>query len=391
MRPTLSLALLAALSAAPIAAQSEVLYYKFDAGDGGKVINYYSSTGLAPAEATITTTYPGGAAWAAGMFGAGALLGSHFDPANPTVRSSANYVSLDTGWVPNMTGSFTIAWFMKERAPLGTSLGYLFSNNGSFRGFYNGVAYRGFMVRAWGGAPADLTLNDPARPNPALPSFDVLAGAATKWLHVALVVDVPALTATYYIDGVALAPTIALTAPTNLVGTTPMLIGRHTSTGSSFMHDIDEFRFLLRAASPAEIKAWAARPEAAAGVYGQGCKGTLKAAKPPVVPSAFQMDITGPVNGGGFLSIGLSRTKFGALTMPLDLGLFAPGLKGCMWESDLTASAAFALDASGVGAVVLPIPKSSLFFGVSLYNQGILYDKALNLYTTNGLAMAMGL
>ena len=130
---------LLALTASAVPAQSDVLYYKFEAGAGKKAINFAAGTGLAPAEGTFVNTYPGGGSWALGKFGQGALLGSHFDPKNPGTRNSAYYNYLNTGWLPKITGSFTVAWFMKERVNPGTSLSYLFSGVGSFRCFSNVV------------------------------------------------------------------------------------------------------------------------------------------------------------------------------------------------------------------------------------------------------------
>ncbi len=358
-------------------AQSDVLYYKFEAGAGKKAINYAAGSGIAPAEGTFKSTYPGGGSWALGKFGQGAMLGSHFDPKNPGTSNGAYYNYLNTGWIPKFTGSFTVAWFMKERSPQRT-LNYVFSGVGSFRCFTNGVAGKGLWVRAWGGSPADLKL-----------TYDIQAAARSKWVHVALVVDWTAKKATWYIDGKAQAP-ISLSAGANVNGNTPFKIGQHTTTSYSFNYDLDEFRFSTRAATPAEIMAWATKDLAASGKYGKGCGGTLSGTGVPNVGKPFLLDLTGPASSPFFLSLGLSRTKFGPLTLPFDLGTVIPGMSGCNWESSMLVVMAGALNSSGRGKTALPVPNNPIFVGTTLFNQALMVSSGNKLSTTNGLAAAIG-
>ncbi len=368
---------LCALAGSAVQAQSDVLYYKFEAGAGKKAINYAAGTGLAPAEGNFVSTYPGGGSWALGKFGQGAMLGSHFDPKNPGTSNGAYYNYLDTGWVPKIKGSFTVAWFMKERSPQRT-LNYIFSGVGSFRCFTNGVAGKGLWVRAWGGSPADLKL-----------TYDIQAAAKAKWVHVALVVDAAAKKATWYVDGKAQAP-ITLLAGAIVHGTRPMKIGQHTTSSFSFNYDLDEFRFSNRAATPAEILAWATKDLAAAGKYGKGCGGTLSSPGVPVLGKPFFMDFTGPASSPFFLSLGLSRTRFGALTLPFDLGAVIPGMSGCNWESNMTVILTGALNSSGKGKAAVPVPANPIFVGATLYNQALMLSGGSKLSTTNGLGMAIG-
>ncbi len=368
---------LLALAAQAVQAQSDVLYYKFETGAGRKAINFAAASGLAPAEGTFKSTYPGGASWAQGRFGRGAMLGSHFNPKNPGNSYGAYYNYLDTGWIPKFTGSFTVAWFMKERAPQAT-LDYIFSGVGAFRCFTNGIAGKGLWVRSWGGSPADLKL-----------TYDVQAGARSKWLHVALVVDWASKKATWYVDGKAQAP-IKLSAGANVNGTTSFKIGQHVTTFYSFNYDLDEFRFSTRAATPAEILAWATKDLAAAGKYGKGCGGTLSGTGVPAVGKPFLLNLTGPASSPFFLSLGLSRTKFGALTLPFDLGTVIPGMSGCNWESSMLVIMTGGLNSSGRGKTGLPIPNNPIFTGVTLFNQAMMVSSGNKLSTTNGLGVAIG-
>mgnify|MGYP000894770781 CR=1 FL=1 len=295
------------------------------------------------------------------------------------------YVNVDTGWKPSFTGSFSVAWFQKQRAPY-TSTAYLFSNIGSFRLFHGGVAYKGLYLRAWGGAPADLILYDPAQTT-SVPAFDLIGASAERWVHVAIVVDAAAMRATWYIDGLPLNPSIPITAPASIAATTNMLLCRHTSTGSSYKHDIDEFRFLTRAAQPAEVLAWSRLRMGEAYAYGKGCGGTLSAQAPPALSQPFKMDLTGPAGSVCLVSIGTSRTRLGALALPFDLGLALPYLAGCPWESNLVATLGAATDPAGKGLCVLPIPGDPVLIGMTVFNQGLIVDPASKLSSTNGLGV----
>jgi hypothetical protein len=319
-----------------------------------------------------------------------ALYGSHLDPSTQTLNTAYhNYV--DTGWAPNFTGDFTIAWFQKERTPNTTNgLAYMISGQGSFRMFQGGVAYNGLYLRAWGGSPADLVLGDPSRATSG-PVYDLMTESQNRWVHVAIVVDATAGTGTWYIDGRPLSPTISVTAGANLSLTGNMKLGQHTGTTSSYRHDIDEFRFSTRAVPASEISKWAAVRPGESFDYVAGCQGTLASSSGPSIGKPWLMNVTGPANSGGIISVGLSRTLLlGAIPLPIDLGLALPPLAGCNFASSMDFVLPMALNAQGAGSFVIPIPNDPGFINLAFYNQGILVGGGSTMASTNGLGGIVG-
>jgi hypothetical protein len=359
---------LAALLAAPALSAQDILYYKFNEGSGTTAINY-GSAGAAPGSGTIVSTLP--ANYAAGFSG-GALAGS----ASTSLNS---YV--DSGWTGGFSGDFTVAWFMKETGTPGTSLSYQFSNIGSFRCFTNGVAGTGLWVRAWGTGvtPADLQLN-----------VDVQTLARGQWLHVALVVDSTAATATWYVNGTAQTP-IAITGTPGVSSANAFRVGGHTSLVN--FYDMDEFRFQNRAASATEILAWSLAPSAADAAFGAGCSGRLTSGggAPTLGNAAYTQDGSGPANAPGALTIGFSSTSYGGLPLPLDLGSIFPGLGGCMLYGSADVAVPMGTTPNGTFSVPLGIPANQALIGVTLYNQGIVLAGPAGLSTTNALAVSVGI
>src|SRR5690606_26220533 len=183
------------LCAAPAA--QDVLYYKFEENGGTNVVNFASASGIAPIEGTLI----GGLQqrFAPGRFGIAALSGG-------INTSAANTTLVDTGWIPSWSNaSLSFAFFMKERA-VPTSTSYFFYHGPSgFRLFTGGVATRGLLLR---NSPEDTPL-----------TTDVQTLAATNWLHVGLVIDAAALTATWYLDGVP-QPPIPISGGSNVAANT---------------------------------------------------------------------------------------------------------------------------------------------------------------------------
>jgi len=218
------------LCAAPAA--QDVLYYKFEENGGTNVVNFASASGIAPIEGTLI----GGLQqrFAPGRFGIAALSGG-------INTSAANTTLVDTGWIPSWSNaSLSFAFFMKERA-VPTSTSYFFYHGPSgFRLFTGGVANRGLLLR---NSPEDIPL-----------TTDVQTLAATNWLHVGLVIDAAALTATWYLDGVP-QPPIPISGGSNVAANTTTFRACGFSTNGG-VYDIDEFRFALRAVSPTEMQSW---------------------------------------------------------------------------------------------------------------------------------------
>ena len=355
------------LSAAAVQAQ-DILYYKFDSGCGSKVINYWSESGIAPAEGTVK----GNAAsvWAAPKFGNASLAGR-------TSTSEQNYI--DTGWNGALNSSFTIAFFMKERsAPPSTS--YIISGIGSFRMFTGGVAGTSLWLRAWGGTPADLKL-----------TANVQAASKTAWVHVALVVDTTAGMATWYVDGVA-EPAIPISGSTSVTPGT-FLVGFHTGSTSAWAYDTDDFRVLGRAATAAEIGAWVKQNQADDGPFGGGCKGgkLVTAGGNPVLGSTtYALNLSGTAGQPFALSIGANHCTLGSINLPLDLGTIVAGASGCNWESsgDLWLGGTF--NRSGTATVPLPIPKNMAYDGLGVYTQAVFLDGMGSVGVTNPHAHVIG-
>lgn len=369
-------ALLGAL-APVLGAQTPVLHYKFDAGAGARAINYASASGIAPAEGTLTSNYPWGGSWTPGRFGGSALFGSHFDPTKPGTRTTGNDNYLDTGWDGRLQGSFSVAWFMKERVNPGQAASYLFSGVSSFRCYTNGIAQRGLYLRGWG--DVDLPL-----------AYDIQSAARLGWVHVAIVVDHGQRLATWYVNGQAQPPLATFLPPNVAPGIRSFTIGQHLDPTESSCYDLDEFRLQLGAAPAAVILEWSKRPQAAAGVYGKGCGAALAASAPPRLASSCPLDLAGAPGSAFFLSLGLQRHKLGALALPFDVGPMLPAAGGCPWESSLTLALGGGLDAAGKGRATLLVPGDPVLAGAALFAQGLLVAPGGQGATTGGLALSLG-
>jgi len=164
---------LVALLSAPVLAQGEAIFYKFDGVGADKVVNYASHTGIAGPEGVISSTDV--SAFAPGRFGAGALRGSN-------TGGTATYSIVETRWAPIVTGDFTVAFFLRERvAPGGAT--YLFGVPVAlqFRCFTGGAARNGLRVTS-AGSPAGSRLRGKTASLPVTPSAVRLSPpSAAKW------------------------------------------------------------------------------------------------------------------------------------------------------------------------------------------------------------------
>lgn len=368
--PLLAFCLASLAGAAVAQGPTDVLYYKFDETGGRRVVNYASGSGVAPAEGMLTGSYA--TTHVPGTFGPSAMSGG-----TATNATSSNYT--DTGWIPTVSNSsITIAFFMKQRtAPPSTS--YLFTaNSGLCRMFTGGVASRGLRLASWGGTPANLDT-----------AYDVQTAAASNWLHVAIVIDATAMTATYYFDGVAQPSVTTNGGITLATGTATFHIGGYTSYGG--LYDIDEFRLSLRAASAAEIVSWAKASSAASGPYGKGCNGgSLAGSGLPSLGNATHALVVGGTLGNVFaLGLGTSRLAAGSLTLPLDLGVVFPSLSGCNWESSAELVLGGALGGTTTN-VPVPVPMNASLAGFTIWCQALTFTGVSNVQSTNGFALGLG-
>jgi hypothetical protein len=348
------------------AAAQDVLYYKFDDAGGPKVVNFASTSGVAPAQGTLL----GGLtpAFIPGLFGAGALSGG-------TSTGAATSVLVDTGWIPSWTNaSVTMAFFMRQRvAPPSTSY-FFYHGPSGFRMFTGGVAARGLLLR---NLPADIPL-----------TTDVQTLAATAWLHVGLVIDATALTATWYLNGVAQAP-IPITGGSNIAANTTTIRACGFSTNGG-VYDIDDFRLSLRAASATEIGTWATRTSPADGPYGAGCfgGGLASTGNPQLGNAAYGLSLTGNPGNVYVLALGASRLSLGGVPLPLNLGLVLPSLAGCMWES--STNLLFAGVCTGATTpFALPLPLDVSLDGATLWAQAITVFGTQD-QSTNAFAIGLG-
>lgn len=202
----------------------DLLHYKFD-GTGTSVNNYAS----APPVGTTTGTIMG-AQTQTGVIGCmPALVGTG-------LISTNDYVN--TGWTPNLTGSWSISFWSSNIQPSST-LWYIFgdANSGSFRCFTNGVAGpNNWILR---GALTDV----------------LITGAATTTSNmVTFVYDQTAGNITGFING---APTVTVAqtaAPINGAG--PFKVGGYaTNTGLSPLGLMGDFRIYSSALTPAQVLA----------------------------------------------------------------------------------------------------------------------------------------
>jgi hypothetical protein len=361
------LTLLAALSA-----QNEVLYYKFEGG-GTKALNYAANS-PAPAEGPITntlTTAPT-ASYNPGWFGTALTSGIAVSP------YQGNYVA--TGWSPAVTGDYTWAmWLRNSRGSPGPSLTYV-----------AGVPASG-SFRIYGGSTTLLTVGGAGGTTYYRTIANIYSMATAGWVHVAFVVDTVAMTATYYVNGVPEAP-LVLTALPNIVGP-DFYIGRQTTTNAPSIYDLDEFRFLTRAASAAEVLSWSSTNLAGESAFGTACDASLRGTNglPQLGNFAYGLAVASSApNAVGVMTMGFSRTAAGAMPLPVDLGTFLAGMGGCGWECSADATLLLVLDPAGAGVLGFPVLPVPGYDGVEFFAQGLFVGGPRGVASTNPFAFVFG-
>jgi len=388
----LPFAAIAALSVCATA--QDFIHYKFDANCTNEVINYATGPMAFPANGTLQSN-SAISPWDAGVFG-GCLAGGA--NAAPTY-----YNRVITGWDPStqpITGSLTIAWFMRQRAgsAIGTGLNYLLgAYSGGHRLFTNGVAgvallQREILVSGGNNGVRDFQL--------PVATINIQALAATGWTHVAMVIDSTAQTASWYVNGVSVFQLSNVPgALINLAGSYMIGAYTNTATGAGSVYDIDEFLMSLRAYSATEILALSLSPKAGDGDYRSGTTsqcgaGNVTLSSSGGAPSsgnlAYSLDVSAVTPSLFVLLAGFDRCVFGgAIPLPLDGTPLTPLLNGCwiLADAPVTLSGVVLGPPSSLSLPIVP----TVPFGFAIYSQVLALD-AVTLATSmsSGFATSVG-
>ncbi len=338
------------------AVNAEICAYEFDRGAGATTINYAGIDGGAPGNATLTS--PAGSPWTAGRTGSALRAGA----------------TCDTGWHGDLGGRLTVAWVMRQGAPL-AGVSSLVTLDG-WRIFTGGTAGTGLRCIGWGGTPAALDLG-----------VNVQAMAANNWVHIALVIDRDAGFARWAVNGnpagtIPLSGTLSIQASPNT-----LLLGAAGGAGCDY--HLDEFRLQTGAADAATVTGWAAASPAMAMPYSATCGASLRTTGVPSVGNAsFALRIEAPPAAAVLVTLGFGSTLLN-LPLPLDLVFLDPNLGGCLWYSDLTGQLPVqAIPGSGLLVAPLPIPPNAALRGLELHAQALVVDNGQRL-ATNALALSI--
>lgn len=388
MQRTVAAAMLAAFSLSATA--QDFIHYKFDSTCSNEVVNYATGPQALASNGTLQST-SAGSPWTTGMFGGALAAGTAVAP--------AYYNKVLTGWDPstqNITGSLTMAWFMRHGATSGSASLYLMgAPSGGFRLFTNGIAGRGLYQRiilAGGGNGTNSTIaNDFYLP---AATADIQTLAAANWVHVAMVIDATAQTATWYVAG---QPVLTLNnVPGALITAAgPFQVGYYSSASE---YDLDEFLMSLRAYTPAEILALSLAPQAGDGDYSSGigsqCAGVglgSTGGRPTIGNVLYGLNVNTAANAIWSLQFGFNRCSLGGvLPLPLDIGTLAPAGAGCWLLTDMVGSAGGITGGAPV-AVALPILPIPSFSGMNLYSQAFTIDLGTQaIAASNGFAISVG-
>jgi hypothetical protein len=199
--------------------QPELMYYKFNEVGASQTENFAASGTPVPAMAGVL----GGLTMGGSGYEGAALIGSGGS-------SSTDYV--DTGWITNISGSWTISMWLSGTWP--SAIAYVFGDitAQSFRCFTAGAAgVNGLLLRSPNGAAYDVQLNN-VGPGTAVVDY---------------VYDDAALELRGYVNGVLMA-TVPQSAPIVLSGTAVFKIaGYSTSGGLAAGMLMDEWKWYTRA------------------------------------------------------------------------------------------------------------------------------------------------
>ncbi|MCC6671779.1 MAG: hypothetical protein IT458_12005 [Planctomycetes bacterium] len=137
--------------------------------------------------------------------------------------------------------------------------------------------------------------------------------------------------------------------------------------------------------------------DSAVTTFGIGCPGTagtpvLRPLTPPAIAGNFDVEVRNvPATPGGvFLLTGFSRSTYGALPLPFDLGLIGAG--GCLVHCSVELTQA-ATATAGVATSRLPIPNLSGLYGAEVHQQALVPDPGANAFgltASNPLRVRVG-
>jgi hypothetical protein len=379
----LTLAAIAALAAT--SAAQEFLHYKFDANCTAEVINYATGPAAFAQNGTFETNTT--APFATGAFG-GALAGGN-DAQNL-------YNRVRTNWTPQaqpLTGDLTFAFFAKERTAPGTALNYLCGvTTSANRLFTNGVAQRGLYFRnvvASGPTGVDLSALT------AVLDFQTLAAA--NWVHIAIVVDQVAATATWYANGAQVHQVTGVGgALINSAGI--FMVGSQLSTLES-NYDLDEFLIANRAYTAAEVLALSLSPLAGDGDYTSAIPSQCGAGNVTLASAGgrpfdgnllYSLQVTATTPSLYVLLAGFDRCTFGgSIPLPLDGTPLTLLLAGCWIVADAPVTLA-GVAGGGPTALPLPIPPGTPP-ALGIYTQVLALDgTTFATSMSNGFATSIG-
>jgi hypothetical protein len=379
----LTLAAIAALAAT--SAAQEFLHYKFDSNCTTEVVNYATGPSAFAQNGTFetNTTTP----FAPGVFG-GALAGG--------VDSTNQYNRVRTNWTPQaqpLTGDMTFAFFAKERTSPGTALNYLCGvTTSANRLFTNGVAQRGLYFRnivASGPQGVDLSALT------AVLDFQTLAAA--NWVHIAIVVDQAATTATWYANGTQVHQVTGVGgALINSAGI--FMVGSQLSTLES-NYDLDEFLISNRAFTAAEVLALSLSPFAGDGDYTSAIPSQCGAGNVTLSSSGgrpfdgnllYTLNVAPTTTSLFVLLAGFDRCSFGGtIPLPLDGTPLAPLLAGCWIVADAPVTLA-GVAGPAPSPIALPLP-SGTPPALGIFTQVLALDAATFATSmSNGFATSVG-
>jgi len=208
------------------------------------------------------------------------------------------------------------------------------------------------------------------------------------WNHFAVVVDAAAGMATWYRNG-AVASSRTITGQVQIPAQGELRVGTDYVTYCGSLYDLDEFRLLDRAATPAEIAQWANATSAVAVPFGAATNLTLQAVGAPTLGNAT-FAVRAVTASGSLVAFaqGFGYTEFAGQPLPRDLGqlLGAPG------QSLLIAPASIELAVVSGGEALLPIavPANPQVLGITLAVQAAVLPAEGTLQVSNGLLVSAG-
>lgn len=280
---------------------------------------------------------------------------------NAGVQGAIANNDVNTGGTVNVTGSFTIMFWMR-RDPASTTtnpFGYAFSN-GTFRAFAAGAAGSGITFR---GSPIGNVDS----------GFDVISSPGV-WQHVALRVDDTAGVAEWYNNGLPSGLQVAFTPGTFTYSSASAFYVGSTNGGSEFTdhYDMDDFRWYSTALAPNDIFASALAEVASSSPYDTTCGGNIGATgRPTLGNAAYTLDLTGAAaSSPAAIAFGIEAHLGGLLPFPLG--------GGCNLSVNPIIITATGTDPSGNASVLAPVPNDPSLAGGHIYTQfGVLTGGAL--------------